>query len=120
MADYCEVDDVVDKALITDYSEESDPRTEQIEACIDEAMAYIDNKLYKYVEILPLETVPALVRYATADIATALFLQRHLPERYNVSWWTSGNLKIEEYIKSIYKKGKFILVGDETDDEVGE
>lgn len=111
---YCTVAQVAERALIKD--EDLEAYTEQIETCIAEASRWIDDKLRPHTEVPLEEPFPESVSNATADLATAYFQQRHLPDRYKETWVTSANEKIAEYIKSLYKKGVFYFVGKEAEE----
>lgn len=56
---------------------------------------------------LPLSAVvPELIKDITADFGAAIYLRRWQPEKYREEWWTTAVLKLEEYIRSNWYRGK--------------
>ena len=106
MPSYCSIEDIKRRLNIeeteTDYDSE-------ITDCRKEAQAWIDNKLGTYTTV-PLTVIPAMITFACADLATAVYKRRQMPPETDSMWWALGNEKLDAYMKEAFPES---VVGPE-------
>jgi hypothetical protein len=121
-AGYCTIAEIKERCLISDSSHDT-----QMEIAGTEASRFIDEEIRPYVtstataetaepfvfKQLPLTAayIPAQIAIITADLAAAIFMRRHIPEKYWELWDRSGKDKLETFIKLNWYRGNIYFVG---------
>ena len=77
----------------------------EIEACITDADARINNKLTPHESTLPLSPVPEMITIASKYIAAALYRERRDPTGDVKVFWDTGTAYLNEYIEAKYLGG---------------
>jgi len=77
----------------------------ELDDLIEEADAYIDNKLKNYTTV-PLSTVPTIVKKISANLAAGLFRRARSPPGESVPLWNLGVELLDDYIAETYEPGK--------------
>ena len=112
MTDYCSIDDLKQRLQIEQENVSFDSELADI---IIEAQAIMDADLNKHVET-PLTSVPDLLKYACADLASSLFRSRRVkPEEQKedlaVSFRNAYERKIAAYVKNFLHKETLTCAG---------
>lgn len=79
----------------------------ELDDCIAEADAWIDNKLKKHVSV-PVSPVPDPVKYASADRAAGIYWLRKKPETETNAYLQKAEKGLNEYIQETYHTGELV------------
>lgn len=105
MAAYCTLEEVKSRLNIEATETTKD---NEIDSIIAEAQAIIDDRLSEYTTT-PFTTAPTVIKYACADLATAVFqTRRKAPSEPQSTFFELYELKIAGYIKAHFEKGAMI------------
>lgn len=123
---YCTIAQIKERCLIDPSDETHDT---QLETAGTEASRLIDEEIRPYIteygEGVPAEDdepfifyqvpltagkIPAQISYITADFAAAIFMRRHIPERYWELWDRSGREKLEALVRMNWYRGNINFV----------
>ena len=112
MTDYCSIEDLKSRLQIEQDDVSFDS---ELASVIVEAQSIMDADLNKHVET-PLTSVPDLLKYACADLASSLFRSRRVkPEEQKedlaVSFCNAYERKIAAYVKNILHKETLTCAG---------
>ena len=102
---YCDKNKIKNRLLIdvSDSTYDSD-----IEDSIEEASRFMDLRIEPYETLPPVN--PITLSDCCADLSSAIFKRRHMPQELDQGWWLQGTAKLEAYIKNMHKRGKFNIV----------
>lgn len=116
---YCSGSDIKDRMNILSSDGTYDV---SITGSISEAMSYIDGVLREYTAVpLTGANITTQVRYCAADIAAGIFKRRFMPSEvkmqgstsdnvtYYEGWWALGVQRLNDFIRSNYKTGSFLI-----------
>lgn len=118
---YGSIDQIKVRCLIATTDE---TKNSELTIALGEASRYIDDKIRPYQSTCAMELtepfrfnslplcssmVTDQISYIAADFGAAVFLRRHMPDKYSDIWWSDGEMKIAEFIKSQFFKEKVII-----------
>ena len=110
---YCEVSDVKERMLVESADNSYD---DSIDSTITEASRLVDLYLTPYTTV-PLDVIPDIIKYITADFASSIFKRRMMPNEVKLrnqqiiegmgdldagGWYAIGKSKLDAYIRSTY------------------
>lgn len=107
-ANYCTIDQIKERCLI--LAADSTYNT-QLTAAAAEASRQIDEELRQHLQTpLTAGSIPEQLANITADFGAAIFMRRHMPEKYWELWERTGREKLDTYLKLNYYKGTVTFV----------
>lgn len=77
----------------------------ELAGCIEEADAWIDDKLQNYTTV-PLSSVPTAIKHISADKAADIYKTRGDPEILETKFGARAKEKLQRYIDETYKPGE--------------
>jgi hypothetical protein len=120
---YCTEDQIKIRVMVNDLDTNYDA---DLTSCAQEASRMVDEKLRRYMTTdedaieqispymifkeLPLNSVPAVIADITADIGAGLFNRRIFPLKMDVGFLGQGFKKLDDFINSNFKQGRFNIV----------
>lgn len=101
----------------------------QLDDAVCEAELYVYDRVRPYIgdsdsvygdakwqfSTIPPTYTPEELCVIICDIAAAIFLRRHMPDKFDVGWWLQGLKKLDDFIKANFHQGNvsFSSYGEE-------
>jgi len=101
---YCLVGDVRERLPEIEDAESNS----EIEGCIEQAQAIVDDMFRRHATVPLTGTIPASVKHGTADIAAGIFRSRRTADKAMPALYDQGVKRVEGYVNSTYRAGAFV------------